>query len=554
MNSAMSRMECIWCKTELSEEEVIELHYEGEVYMLCMSCMHSVSNFMTTEPNTIATIEENTSDEFLQKNCSESLTQEVCANDELSNIPSTSCTSTNSKHNIVEDSDKENINPATLPSQLPQESIEKTIIIVKPQPFPKQRNISTNCKPTSNHKSVMTQTMTDNQFTQTDRSGPELSLIPIPVPLYLPFPFPMYKIPSCAPIFLPTPVPFPVVIPTSQKSFEKIMGDIEQMQTEVPNHPYEADLLMIAEALQADMEKEEADDVLMEDETLFTEETVRFQTEHDKTISQNQAIDNNKEYQTEFVNANIYDTLGPIAWEQWLTAKMKSIGISSKETKATKLLSITAKDLNESLCLFIKQVRKPNGAEYAPDTIYLLCLSIQQYLILHGRTDDIFNDQPYEQFTDSLNEISKTYFNLYNNSYFILARVKEEYLWETRQLGAFSPRILLNTLIYFNTKYFGLYTVEEHMQLSFSHFEKWSKSNVEDVFRCPAAIHTVYVSKCPQSVIRSANSNFYLQPIADCTAESTAWYSTTTLSEKLLEKMLNRIKMVKEIAMSYINK
>lgn len=40
----------------------------------------------------------------------------------------------------------------------------------------------------------------------------------------------------------------------------------------------------------------------------------------------------------------------------------------------TDLLQLTADELNYTLCLFVKEVRKPNGAEYAPDTIYYLCL------------------------------------------------------------------------------------------------------------------------------------------------------------------------------------
>lgn len=42
----------------------------------------------------------------------------------------------------------------------------------------------------------------------------------------------------------------------------------------------------------------------------------------------------------------------------------------------TDLLQLTADELNYSLCLFVKEVRKPNGAEYAPDTIFYLCLGI----------------------------------------------------------------------------------------------------------------------------------------------------------------------------------
>lgn len=42
----------------------------------------------------------------------------------------------------------------------------------------------------------------------------------------------------------------------------------------------------------------------------------------------------------------------------------------------TELLQMTADELNYSLCLFVKEVRKPNGTEYAPDTIYYLVLGM----------------------------------------------------------------------------------------------------------------------------------------------------------------------------------
>lgn len=39
---------------------------------------------------------------------------------------------------------------------------------------------------------------------------------------------------------------------------------------------------------------------------------------------------------------------------------------------------------------------------------------------------------------------------------FVVTRVEEEYLWESKQLGAHSPYVLLCTLIFFNTKHFNL--------------------------------------------------------------------------------------------------
>lgn len=163
------------------------------------------------------------------------------------------------------------------------------------------------------------------------------------------------------------------------------------------------------------------------------------------------------------------------------------------------LLQLTADELNYSLCLFVKEVRKPNGSEYAPDTIYYLVLGIQQYLYENNRIDNIFTDPYYEKFTDCLDEVARKFSVLYNDSRewwwhcatgggfflkvpfnfaeYIVTRVEEEHLWECKQLGAHSPHVLLSTLMFFNTKHFNLTTVEEHMELSFSHIMKHWKRN-----------------------------------------------------------------------------
>ena len=59
----------------------------------------------------------------------------------------------------------------------------------------------------------------------------------------------------------------------------------------------------------------------------------------------------------------------------------------------------------------------------------------------------------------------------------LVCRIEEEHLWESKQLGAHSPHVLLNTLIYFNTKFFLLRTAGDHLGLSFSHIMKhWKKT------------------------------------------------------------------------------
>ncbi|XP_012280636.1 zinc finger MYM-type protein 3 [Orussus abietinus] len=288
-------------------------------------------------------------------------------------------------------------------------------------------------------------------------------------------------------------------------------------------------------------------------------------------------------------------TFGVNAWRQWVVTKNAELEKQSTPTRKVKLfktdlLQLTADELNYSLCLFVKEVRKPNGAEYAPDTIYYLCLGIQQYLFENNRIDNIFTDSYYEKFTDCLNEVAKKFSVLYNDAQYIVTRVEEEHLWECKQLGAHSPHVLLSTLMFFNTKHFNLVTVEEHMQLSFSHIMKhWKRNpaaqpaaiagkvpgsrnvllrfyppqstleansrkkkvyeqqeNEENPLRCPVKLYEFYLSKCPESV-KTRNDVFYLLPERSCVPDSPVWYSTSPLAKEHLIKMLYRVKMVKEI-------
>uniref|UniRef100_A0A2M4A7F1 TRASH domain-containing protein n=1 Tax=Anopheles triannulatus TaxID=58253 RepID=A0A2M4A7F1_9DIPT len=283
-------------------------------------------------------------------------------------------------------------------------------------------------------------------------------------------------------------------------------------------------------------------------------------------------------------------TFGVNAWKQWVLTKNAELEKSSVRRKPFKsdILQLTADELSYSLCLFVKEVRKPNGTEYAPDTIYYLVLGIQQYLFEKGRVENIFTDPYYERFTDCLDEVAKKFSVLYNDSQFIVTRVEEEHLWECKQLGAHSPHVLLSTLMFFNTKHFNLVSVEEHMELSFSHIMKhWKRSpsgrpdqkgntasrnvllryyppqasvsanarkkkvyeqqeNEENPLRCPVKLYEFYLSKCPESV-KTRNDVFYLQPERSCVPDSPVWYSTQPLSREALSKMLHRVKMVKEI-------
>ncbi|XP_064627883.1 zinc finger MYM-type protein 3-like isoform X2 [Lineus longissimus] len=304
-------------------------------------------------------------------------------------------------------------------------------------------------------------------------------------------------------------------------------------------------------------------------------------------------------------------TYGVNAWKHWVLQKNTQLEKVSKHNHRIKLfktdiLQCTSDELNYTLCLFVKEVRKPNGEEYAPDSIYYLCLGIQMYLFENSRVDNIFTDIYYEKFTECLNEVSMRYEPRYAPSGHLICRIEEEHLWECKQLGAHSPHVLLNTLIYFNTRDFALKNPQEHLRLSFSHIMKhWKKTgsnslcpspvpaniggtnaanknagrtvylryyapapnakgnkskkkekddspvfeqaeNTDNPLRCPVKLYEFYLSKCPES-IRNRNDVFYLVPERSCVPDSPVWYSAASLGTDSMAKMLNRLRMVKEI-------
>ncbi|XP_030305188.1 zinc finger MYM-type protein 3 isoform X4 [Calypte anna] len=291
---------------------------------------------------------------------------------------------------------------------------------------------------------------------------------------------------------------------------------------------------------------------------------------------------------------------GVNAWKSWVqakyaggeTSKGEELRFGPKPMRIKEdILACTAAELNYGLAQFVREITRPNGERYEPDSIYYLCLGIQQYLLENNRMVNIFTDLYYLTFVQELNKSLSGWQPtvLPNNT--IFSRVEEEHLWECKQLGVYSPFVLLNTLMFFNTKFFGLQTAEEHMQLSFTNVVRQSRKcttargmtkvvsiryyapakqkkgrdgssgkrkreeevpmleqreNRMNPLRCPVKFYEFYLSKCPES-LRNRSDVFYLQPERSCIAESPLWYSVIPMDRSMLESMLNRILAVREI-------
>ncbi|XP_048878356.1 transcriptional regulator QRICH1-like isoform X2 [Brienomyrus brachyistius] len=246
------------------------------------------------------------------------------------------------------------------------------------------------------------------------------------------------------------------------------------------------------------------------------------------------------------------------------------------------LVSCAVAELNMGLSLMIQEARGLEGEPFEPDVLYYIFLCIQKYLFENGRVDDIFSDQYYLRFSQCLHRVLDGWKpHVHPLGYVIPSHVTEEMLWECKQLGAHSPNTLLSTLMFFNTKYFQLMTVEQHMKVAFSKVLRHTKKNPsnpkdksttirylkgvglhqvgqkddmyeeqaedpENPLRCPIKLYDFYLFKCPLSA-KGRNDTFYLMPEPVVAPNSPIWYSTQPVTREQLEHMLTRILAVREI-------
>uniref|UniRef100_A0A8C3Q964 Zinc finger MYM-type containing 2 n=1 Tax=Geospiza parvula TaxID=87175 RepID=A0A8C3Q964_GEOPR len=521
------------------------------------------------------------------------------------------------------------------PSPTPNREMKNKAVLCKPLTMTK----ATYCKPHMQAKSCQT---------VEDEWKKEYVPVPIPVPVYVPVPMNMYSQNVPIPTTVPVPVPVPVFLPTTLDSTEKILAAIEELRGKVPSDPLEAELLNLSGVVPEHVGKAEASDVasVIVDSNLLNSEsrtslpdvpyepdldieidfpraTEELDTENEfllppvfgeeyeeqprprskkkgvkrKAVSEYQAHDDSSENsECSFPFKYAY---GVNAWKHWVKSRHLDQELPEleelKSIKSVKLkedlLSHTSAELNYGLTHFVNEIRRPNGENYAPDSIYYLCLGIQEYLYRSNRKDNIFIDPIYQTFEQELNKILRSWQPSILPDGSIFSRVEEDYLWRIKQLGSHSPVALLNTLFYFNTKYFGLKTVEQHLRLSFGTvFRQWKKNpltmeskaclryqvsslcradnedkiatgkrkheddvpvfeqieNTSDPARCPVKMFECYLSKSPQN-LNQRTDMFYLQPECSVSAESPIWYTATSLDRNTLENMLVRVLLVKDI-------
>ncbi|XP_060948228.1 uncharacterized protein LOC133025555 [Limanda limanda] len=277
------------------------------------------------------------------------------------------------------------------------------------------------------------------------------------------------------------------------------------------------------------------------------------------------------------------------AWKRWIQGRKSQTNLDPVSYQENVLLC-SAAELSDGLCCFVNEVKRDDGEPHPPDSLFYLCLSIQQFLFENDRMENIFSDVIYSKFNTEFNKILQHLKPSVTDAGCIQSCVEEEFLWDCKQLGAYSPIVLLNTLLFFCCKYFGFTTVEQHRQLSFTQLtcctrtnldhtrttslrfypptstteaqpdrvpaKKRKKDNVENVLEmmentenplhCPVRLYEFYLSKCPETV-KQCSDRLFLRPDRCCVPSSPHWFDSTPLDGETMEAMLARTLTVREL-------
>ncbi|XP_056256201.1 uncharacterized protein LOC130184300 isoform X2 [Seriola aureovittata] len=519
------------------------------------------------------------------------------------------------------------------------------------QTIPKEvKNKSMLCTPLVHNKGVSCTTQTIDTEAQTDNFLPKVIVLPVPVPVYVPLPMNMYSQFTPKPVGLPLPLPVPVFLPepTMKERMEpepsegklNVRSEMETEQDEWQERENGQ------EAGEVTREEDRQETEALKDHTsscrqdLVEEDLDSFSSQEDSTSpplspapppppppdtredpqssprpapaapllqqtpgkvhNQNKLLQLSKETSQRDCSKvmsrkhhKLKSQCGTDAWKRWIQWRESQTNldpVSSHVRLKEDVLHCSAAELSDGLCRFVSEVKQPDGEPYSPDGLFYLCLSIQLYLFENGRMENIFSDLIYNKFCTDFTKILKTSVTASGS---IHSRVEEEFLWDCKQLGAYSPIVLLNTMLFFCCKYFGFTTVEQHRQLSFAHVMRCTKTNpnntkttflrfypplsiheaepdtdgvpakrrkknqnienflemmenTENPLRCPVRLYEFYLSKCSESV-RQHSDLFYLHPDHRCVPSSPLWFSSSPLDDSTMEAMIVRILTVREL-------
>ena len=260
-------------------------------------------------------------------------------------------------------------------------------------------------------------------------------------------------------------------------------------------------------------------------------------------------------------------------WKDWSTNRR----LVSPSDWPPHLFICSEWELNRWLCRFVLEVRRQDGKNYPPNTLYQLCCGVLRYVREVKPDLDVFKDQAFGEFRRTLDAEMKRLCTLCSLGLGTTVKQaepitddEEDRLWAQRKLGPDTPQSLLDTMVFMCGLYFALRSGQEHRNLSIDQIklvepedgvphliytENVSKNNpgglqyrklkpkvvvhhanLNNPSRCFVTFYKAYISHHPKIVQHNA---FYLTPIRN--PKSEVWYNSCPVGYRTLANTVNRL-------------
>ena len=239
--------------------------------------------------------------------------------------------------------------------------------------------------------------------------------------------------------------------------------------------------------------------------------------------------------------------------------------------------TITPETLIFTMRHFITEIRKLDGSDYPPKTLYQIVLCVQFHLETLGFSWKIIDDDMFKEIRFTLDNVMKMRtvagVGITVRKADIITKTDEDILWSKGVLGTDCPEQLLNTVLYVVGLNCALRAGKEHRKLrsipfssqfTFMHDDQGTrfiryqediglKTNkgvlkhrkldpkIVDIYpintkRCPVGIIEKYLSLLPTGRVTQA---FYLQPLKFY--YDTCWYQDSPVGINKLQKVVKVI-------------
>ena len=151
------------------------------------------------------------------------------------------------------------------------------------------------------------------------------------------------------------------------------------------------------------------------------------------------------------------ETMKKVNWakgmfQEWRSHRNKKEGFSDIHCDLDNLSTINVESLIFALCRFITEVKKLDGCDFPPKTLYEILVCLQFYLETEGFSWHLISDEVFKDVKFTLDNTMKqcTEAGLGNNvrQAEVLSISDEDILWNLGLLGTYSPEVLLVTVMY----------------------------------------------------------------------------------------------------------